>query len=666
MVTVTLDGQQVTSPENWKATSAKISYDHDTQITSVDYSQEYVFTGDGFEYLYGKFKSGQECDIVNVRVIDCGREIVRGVIFITACRFNEKLCTATVKVEDDGYSARIQNNKGIKAALGSAESKNLLPITPCPTVQVFMFNQLTGGPLVSSTQRACYTVHDAFKWWIDWMTDGTVGFRSDVFNVGGAFYEDTVSSGINLRNADTTVVQGPSVTFRTFYNTWRKLRNIGMGFDRVNGQPVVRIEQIDHFRTSPNFIPLTSVDEVTVSFVQELLYSHIKAGSEVTEVQDCENDNCGAFVSTRYYGFSTDDFGLTGTCNLDTGFDLRLDSDVIVDGNTIQAICVDGDSSHDDKLVCIQRNTSTNAAVFSDPLDIGQYWYNDAYRNEEVLKRYQDYINGNISGFQLLPNLNLFLCTGSSPIGRLAPSVDYQLTLALAPLWTVFPPAGSIEFVNSSAFVQNAGSVIPRIQTGIQCFNANGRYNETNGRYTVEFDGAFRFQMQFSIEATTGTPTGQVTARASVLRYDSGDTLLQTISGVVWNDTTFNTTTFVPTSIYDSGFVAANANDYFTFIFEAQTTNVFSTDLRVLDAWVELVESRSVIETLQTNTPTKRLGVRRSFDYPVGTANAYGIVTDPTTQIQVDSRNVNTKGFIENAEINLVTGAAQFDIITNR
>jgi hypothetical protein len=312
MVTVTLDGQQVTSPENWKATSAKISFDHDTQITSVDYSQEYVFTGDGFEYLYGKFRGGQECDIVNVRVIDCGREIVRGVIFITACRFNEKLCTATAKVEDDGYSARIQNNKGIKAALGSAESKNLVAITPCPTVQVFMFNQLTGGPLVGSTARACYTVHDAFKWWIDWMTDGTVGFRSDVFNVGGAFYEDTVSSGINLRNQDTTVVQGPSVTFRTFYNTWRKLRNIGMGFDRVNGQPVLRIEQIDHFRTSPNFIPLTSVDEVTVSFVQELLYSHVKAGSDVTEVQDCENDNCGAFVSTRLLRFQYGRFRSNG------------------------------------------------------------------------------------------------------------------------------------------------------------------------------------------------------------------------------------------------------------------------------------------------------------------------------------------------------------------
>jgi hypothetical protein len=666
-LTFLLDGQLFDPPKGWEGTSFARTFDHNTQITTLDYSQQYTFTGAAYAYLYAKAVGGQECDLVDVLITDGARTLVQGVIFITDCTFHEKRCAVDVKVEDDGFSARIENNLSIPAEIGVPSSKNGTAISAPTPVIVRMFDQNTGGPLVGSSDRAVYRVHDAMKWFVEWMTDGIVLFRSDFFNVGGIGYADTVTSGINLRSENANIEAGPLITFRDLFTTWRIIRNVGMGFEWVNGVPQVRVEHIEFFRTGTTVIPIADIKDVELSFVRELLYSIVEVGSETTDSGEC-NAGCGAFVNVRYFGFQNDTFGLTGTCNRDIPLNLNMPRGVIVDGNTIQSILVDNDDSYNDAMVCINIDPSTNIAPSSDPLNIGQYWYNGEYTNENILLRYVDYINGNIGFFQLIENLNLFLCSGSSPFGRMQPSINYAPVLDEAPIWTLYPVGGpNMVFFNDTAFVQAPGSVVPRIQAGMQSFDVGGRYNDTNGRYDCEYNGAFRFQMQFGVDAQSGSPQGQVNVRCSAIRHDAGGTVIQTTTIPLLTDNTINLTVPQATPIWDSGFIEGDAGDYFTFTLEANTTSPSTSPVtfQVLDGWIELVESRSVVETTQTNTASKRLGVRRSFEYPLPCEKADSIREDITARIQLLSGDLIKTGVIERVEVNMVSGKSSFDIITN-
>jgi hypothetical protein len=294
MVEFFLDGVLYDSPKGWEDTSVSIEFSHETQITSLDYTQEYEFTGEAYQYLYGKYKAGAYCDLVDVVVKRDNRTIVNGVIFITSCTFNESRCFVSAKIEDDGYSARIQNNLSVKVAANGSTSKNGVAITPIPVIDLLMF--YSDGVYLNNARRG-YFVHDMFRWYIDWMTDGIVGFRSDFFDVGGEGEVDTCSSGINLRDVGGLTESAPLVDFRTLFTTYRVLRNVAMGFQRVGGQVTVRIEHIDFFTTNTNTVTMADINEVELSFVQELLYSNVKVGTDITRVIDCDSGNtpCTAF-----------------------------------------------------------------------------------------------------------------------------------------------------------------------------------------------------------------------------------------------------------------------------------------------------------------------------------------------------------------------------------
>lgn len=675
MVEFFLDGVLYDSPKGWEDTSVSIEFSHETQITSLDYTQEYEFTGAAYQYLYGKYKAGAYCDLVDVVVKRDNRTIVNGVIFITSCTFNESRCFVSAKIEDDGYSARIQNNLSVKVAANGSTSKNGVAITPIPVIDLLMF--YSDGVYLNNARRG-YFVHDMFRWYIDWMTDGIVGFRSDFFDVGGEGEVDTCSSGINLRDVGGLTESAPLVDFRTLFTTYRVLRNVAMGFQRVGGQVIVRIEHIDFFTTNPNTVTMADINEVELSFVQELLYSNVKVGTDITRVIDCDSGNtpCTAFEETTYYGFDRESFGLTGTCNLDLSLDLSMQRDVVIDSNTIEDIVNFENDEYDEDLICIQVDVPALTAPpqfvgyyqadQSDPLNIQQAWYNNEYRNESVLLRYVDYLNGSLGGFQLLNDLNLFLVSGSSPLGRMFPTLDYIQTLPPSPTWATFPPANGAIFFNETAYIQNSGSALQKIVDGFQCYDSGNQYDDTTGVYTVQNDGACRFSIQFSIKAITPiTASGQVTYRINLNKYDSGGTLIQTYRVLVATNTIDLTGIFYPTVLFDTGFLEVNAGDYFTVTFEANTTNPFPTDLQVLEGWFQCTETRSVITTIQANTGSKNLGVRRSFNYPITCEMSDAIMDDVTTQVVITGVNTFKQGFIEKAQINLITGQSSFDIITN-
>ncbi len=664
MMTFYINGAQVESPIGWGDTKVNRTFDHDTQINQITYDQEYTWTGGVYKMLYAYYLNANTCDLLDVEIRTRSKSPIKGVIFITDCVFNESLNTVKVKVRDDGFSARIQNNLSVPVTVFGALSKNGVAITPITPISVSMFTQVTGGPLTGITTRSVYSVHDAMKWIVAWMTDDNVDFVSDYFNTGIG-EADTVSSGANLRDENGADILGFTISFRDMYTTWRILRNVGIGFERINGRPVIRVEHISYFQENPlTTVQCFNADSIELDFVQELLYSFVDIGTDVTRNMDCDSA-CGAFVNTRYYGFKREGFGLTGTCNRDKAFPLFHTGGVVIDGNTIQNIVVDGSDNYDEDMVCIHIDPATTTATSGDPLNIGQYWYNVPYTNAEVLARYANYLNGSINLYTLVEDLNLFLCSGSSAIGRFDPSIDYTLTVSNTPIWTPFPPTGPVVWANDTAFIQNAGSTIPRIVTGFTCFDTGNRYDDTTGRYSVQYDGAFRFNTQVALQAASGSPTGTLTVRFVAMRYDIGGTLIDTLTFPVINDTVFNLTALQASVIVDTGFLEGQAGDYFEFTFEATTTNPFTTDLTILEGWIELISSRSVLELQQANTGTKRLGVRRTFTYPLTDANCETLFNDTRAHVRVTGRATEATGFVESLEVNEYHNTATISIISN-
>jgi hypothetical protein len=662
-----IDGVLVDSPEGWDETRASRIFDHDSAVNALTFDQEYTWTGSVYQLLYGRYRSGLVCDLLGVEVKLRGRSIVQGVVFLTDCVFNESTASVRVKVRDDGFSARIQNNLSVPIQIFGDESKNGETIDLLTPQNVLMFNQQTGGPLVGITGRPLYTVHDAMKFCVQWMTDGNVDFRSDYF-LSGDGSADFVTSGANLKSEEGTEVLGPIITFRDLFATYRILRNVGVAFERDGGRPVVRVEHISYFQeAAANPIQCANAISVEMEFVQELLYSHIDIGSETTEETEC-NGGCGAFVNTRWFGFKREAFGIGGTCNIDKPFGLFQQGRVVIDGNTINSVLLEGGDKFDESLICVHVDTTTMQATTGDPLNIGQYWYNVPYINAEVIGRYQDYISGNIDTFTLVSDLNLFLCSGSDPIGRFQPSVDYTQTLSTLPTYTTFPaPGGPIVWANDTAFIQNAGSTVPRIQAGFQCFDIGNRYNDSTGRYVAEFDGALRFNVQFALEASSGSPSGTLNIRVAMDRYDAGGNLIGTTTFPAVNDTVINLTTLQSSPIVDTGFVAANAGDGFEFRIEAGASAgfPFTTDLLILEGWIELTETRNVVKVQQTNNGTRRLGVRRTFDYPLTDPDTDALLTDTRRQVRVTGRATDATGFVEKLEVNLHTNTANVSIISN-
>lgn len=184
MVSVTFGGVLVDNPLEWEELSVSITYDHTNQVTLIEYGTQLTFSKSGFEYLYAR--RNDSCQLVPVSIVmNCNGysdEIISGNIVLTDCVFDELECSVAVVIQDDGYSSRIQNNKGTKVSMSVAETKNGEALTQASERLVTVFTPSTGS---YDLMVRGYTVFEVFRVLVDWMSDGTVDFASDYFETGG-------------------------------------------------------------------------------------------------------------------------------------------------------------------------------------------------------------------------------------------------------------------------------------------------------------------------------------------------------------------------------------------------------------------------------------------------------------------------------------------------
>jgi hypothetical protein len=642
------DGVIYNNPITWKDVTTGLQFDSANQIITINHDVEHKWTEDVYNFIYNKWSTGDFCDLITIEIQGVVNgtfvQLYTGEISVLESSFDELERVVSLKIKDASFGARIENNKGVRVALDSIESKNLETISPATESYVFAFTPSDGVYQASSCRG--FAVYDAFAYLINWMTDGQVEFESDFFDPalsnGGKL--DWLVSGIDLRN-EGEVISAPKFSFQELYDQMRKMRNIMMGFELSPlGVPVVRIEDIDYFRTSTDTMFLPDVKRVTLSFDNDIVYTSVKVGSDIIKPADCDEGNtvCNASNNVSYFGFETEYYSLSGECVSASELILSTNDPFIIDTNKIQEVVEFDEDTYDDKVFLIRRNETTQQnADKSDPLSIGENWYNEAYTNKEVLARYQDYLTGTLSLFNLYNGYNLFKATGNISSAFLSP--------LQTPTYTNYQPPLNVEV-----------------------YDPYNRFDLGTDRFTPVDEGAYQFDMGIAIDDPITSASGViVSVFLNVEHYDSSGTLIQKYSSDIRSHTTR-----LASPIFEewtSPYISMDSGDYTIFTVDyAQnldpgvsqaiiTLGGSSPDLQ----YFQCTNSRVAIQDAQVNTGDKRFIAVSSFEYPVDFDTIQSFLNDTTQRIRITSDGIDRTGYLKSLNYNFVSGKAEIEILSN-
>ena len=638
-----LDGVEYDSPLNWRDLNVEISLDSKSMIVSIDYTTELIWQTSAFDYLYNKALK-QNCGLVDVRVdVFSGNDThtINGVLFLSSMKFDETEAIATGKIEDDAYSARIQNNKSTEVFFGSTESKNGVGITYVPVSRA-VFKPSDGVYYADYVQGV--TIFRAFEYLIDWMTDKTVELKSD-FLTTGAGQNYLITTADNLQNLGGNPTP-PTFSFKQLFDTVRPLFNLGMGFQQLpdvfgNIKPTVVIEELSYFRNTANAIIIDDVHKTELSFIQDLLYSQIEVGGEVVPPLQCDGGNttCNASNTTIWYGFDKDYYPLTGYCNRDMNLSLSFDNKFVIDTSTIEDVLVYDSQNYDKKAFIIEIFDGTIQASVSDPLNLNQRWFNGSLTNQNVVYRYSQYLLGAIDVYSVTANRNQF--------NVLRPGNTWQSSIVQNPLWSTSP---TIVFSQESPFPQ---------------FDQNDRYDNTTGIYQPVDEGVYQFTFTgFWQSFAPPTISGAiVTGQIFIEQYDNGGTLLVTHYLPIGQAVTdFGVTAFDE----DSALINAEANDYFLVKIRANqnlTTATHPTEIAFSNVVWKTKQVRAVIVDGQINSATLATPKKTDTNAHLAIDDVFEFLDDTTKTIRLSNQYIgNRDGHVERVSVNLYTGQSEISI----
>ena len=171
-------------------------------------------------------------------------------------------------------------------------------------------------------------------------------------------------------------------------------------------------------------------------------------------------------------------------------------------------------------------------------MGIGEYWYNEAYTNKEILSRYQDYLVGTLSLFNLYSNFNLFLYEGNTPSSTLSPNQ--------VPSFQTYPSTVGTGIPLNNLIYDPEGS----IDTGTE-------------RFTPVNEGVYKFCIGAAIDQI-GTPPPSIIVQwyLQIEHYDSGNNLIATYQSDIRNYLTGNDPNY---ETWESDFISMDLGDYVIF-----------------------------------------------------------------------------------------------------
>lgn len=404
-----LNGQLLKNePAKWEDRATTIKRDYTIKGILRIQEGSLIFSGDGYSYLFDLRKRVGYCEEVDIVIEKSNdgnnwRLAFKGIIFMSQVELLEKQKYAVCKLQDDSYYAKINNNKSLPCTIGAGKSKNGVDITVPPITLITLFDPATAlyfSALGGFGHTQSYLAIDVFKYFIAFMTDGEVDFKSTLFDVGGARYKTHLTVGRACR----TYTDGcddeafskniPEENFSNFIKELDHNNNLFFIIERAGGRPVFRLEQYDYFFGSDDVIhSCENIDELKTKTDIERIYSGVKLGSSTT--QDVYGLSLPAGFTElsfpgdiRMEGFKIEKYITALKCNIDK--ELDLSTTYIIDTNVIQDIVVNNVDTHDGDFILIDGDPAHAKAKQSNWLNPGPtpMYYNEAFRNRATCTNY--------------------------------------------------------------------------------------------------------------------------------------------------------------------------------------------------------------------------------------------------------------------------------------
>lgn len=574
-----LDGNLlVDEPTGWKELVSSLTYFE--EIRGVLQTQDVTlgFIGDGYSYLKNIFDADNVCVLSEIKIeYRCSsqgyEEVFRGTVFVTSLSFLNNVCKT--KIEDNSFFAKINNNKSVKAYLSVDRSKNGATIVPAAESNMNFFNPCNCN---YEETRVGFTIFEAFKYIISFISDGEVGFVSDEFDVDGDWEGHRITTGWRLRDPNETDVGiVPYISFKEIFQEVNKKYNIGMSVETIAGVPTIRIEPFTYFRTATADVTLTNPVNVEISTDVSQLYAKVIIGSSKTFATDsCSNGGYANFPeNVNYVGFKEEEFPLLTECNIDT--ELNLVSSWVISSNVIQEIIFAGNSEYDKDIVFIESalgGLTIQTDVFLD----GNCYFNYFYSNFKTLERWSP----------SLPN-TVQVILGSQNNTFLA-YVDTQRNLTLNPTFPVYTTSTVDGFNNtlepfqddyffgndpSESYGTTVNPIVPVVQGNPVTTPESIYIVPTNGNYT------FTSLLAISGILATHIPVSNqnfivavIGAEIIINHYDSAGNLIQFYSNIVGQNVIADNTPASMSVQVSTGVINCTAGDYLSVSYEV--TGVFT------------------------------------------------------------------------------------------
>jgi hypothetical protein len=370
-VRVTLDSTLLeNTPRGWENSKIKSKRDKAIKGLFLEYITDYEFWGDGFTYIDNAINTNY-CQTISVLIEtdDCNPGVFEtefdGIIQLTKITdYDVDKRIIKTKIFDAAYDSNISNNKSLKAYLDVGTSKNGDTISAVTPVNISFFNPTANYNSYLAPTYEGYRVFDAFKFIIDYMTDGTVGFESSVFDVGGEFYDWFLFNGKELRVSSGNGEQ-IEVSFKDLFKELDKKCNLSFAIEPTpsgyDPEFQLRLEQTSYFEQNDALSTLENVKDIKMKFNKDELYSDIDIGS------DDFNDNVDlSYPPISFKSFREENYTVKGQCNIDKTLDLV--SKFIIDSNVIEDVVINGSDKWDKKTFIVVTD-GTKAIKYKEYLD---------------------------------------------------------------------------------------------------------------------------------------------------------------------------------------------------------------------------------------------------------------------------------------------------------